>query len=458
MSQKFYTLITTQGAALLANATALGIPLKLTKMAVGDANGSESHPTATQTKLIHEIYRAPINTITTDKDNPNQIIAELVIPETQGGWFINEIGLYDDGDNLIAVGNCPVTYKPKLVEGSGRTQVIRMIIIVDNVDSVQLKIDPATVLATRNYVDELIATKMTNHEKSTNHPDATTQSKGFVQLNSATNSTAENQAATPLAVKDTFDYAKYVDEKAQSSYNHATDAHNRITDVHNIVNHIVDTFQSQEFESDVFSPDKRFCIIIRNDGVVGMYNRVNNRLAWGFTHDGVLGEGYVPVERILNLDLFIRDRCIPVGVPMPWPQTIPPGGYFECNGAPIDRNRFSKLAAAYPSGYLPDLRGEFVRGWDNGKGIDPSRGILSWQGDAIRNIWGQVETFVTGSTNDANASGAFYSKVNSRPAYQPGSSGGGTHQKLTLDASTQVPTAPENRPRNIAFMYIVKAE
>ncbi|OCG24654.1 hypothetical protein A9G11_03095 [Gilliamella sp. wkB108] len=207
MSQKYYTILTKLGAELLANATVLGTPLKLTQIAVGDANGSIPNPIATQTSLVHEVRRAAINTLFVDKDNPNQLIAEQVIPETEGGWFIHEIGLYDDKGNLIAVGNCPSTYKPKLVEGSARTQVIRMVIVIDDVNAVELKIDPSVVLATRQYVDELITTKMANHEKSTNHPNATTKSKGFVQLNSATNSTAENQAATPLAIKTVNDNA-----------------------------------------------------------------------------------------------------------------------------------------------------------------------------------------------------------------------------------------------------------
>lgn len=135
MSQKYYTLITQQGAALLANATASGIPLKLTKMGVGDGNGKATTPNASQSKLVHEVYQAPINSLTIDENNTNQIIAELIIPENQGGWFIHEIGLYDESNTLVAVGNCPATYKPQLSEGSGRTQVIRIIIIVENTDA-----------------------------------------------------------------------------------------------------------------------------------------------------------------------------------------------------------------------------------------------------------------------------------------------------------------------------------
>jgi phage-related tail fiber protein len=168
MSQTYYTILTKLGAELLANATALGVPLKLTSMAVGDGNGSIPKPIATQIALVNEVRRAPLNSLSVDKNNPNQIIAEQVIPENEGGWFIHEIGLYDDKGNLIAVGNCPSTYKPKLAEGSGRTQVIRMIIVVDNIDSVALKIDPAVVLATREYVDSLITTKVPEIRKVNN--------------------------------------------------------------------------------------------------------------------------------------------------------------------------------------------------------------------------------------------------------------------------------------------------
>ena len=209
MSQKFYTLITQQGAALLANATALGVPLKLTKMAVGDGNGSATTPNASQTSLIHEVYQAPLNSLTTDEKNPNQIIAELVIPENQGGWFIHEIGLYDENNTLIAVGNCPATYKPQLSEGSGRTQVIRMIIIVDNVDCVALKIDPSVVLATRKYVDDLLSTTMQNHKVHTQQElqkelnklvPKITQINGY-ELKSNVNLTANDINALPAIKK-----------------------------------------------------------------------------------------------------------------------------------------------------------------------------------------------------------------------------------------------------------------
>ncbi|EAY0962117.1 phage tail protein [Salmonella enterica] len=154
MSAKFYTLLTDIGAAKLARATALGIPLKITHMAVGDGGGVLPTPSAQQTALVAERRRAALNMLYIDPQNNSQIIAEQVIPETEGGWWIREVGLFDETGALIAVGNCPESYKPQLTEGSGRTQTVRMVLITSSTDNITLKIDPAVVLATRKYVDD----------------------------------------------------------------------------------------------------------------------------------------------------------------------------------------------------------------------------------------------------------------------------------------------------------------
>ncbi|AOR65101.1 phage tail protein [Pectobacterium wasabiae] len=203
MSATYFALLTNIGAAKLANATTLGSSLNITRMAVGDGGGSLPVPNPAQTTLINEKRRAALNTLSVDPKNPSQIIAEQVIPENEGGFWIREIGLFDDDGNLIAVANCPETYKPQLQEGSGRIQTVRMILIVSSTDAVTLKIDPAVVLATRGYVDEVIEA----HEKSRQHPDGTLTVKGFVQLSSATNSDSEVLAATPKAVKAAVDNA-----------------------------------------------------------------------------------------------------------------------------------------------------------------------------------------------------------------------------------------------------------
>ncbi|EPD9010969.1 phage tail protein [Escherichia coli] len=154
MSTKFYTLLTEIGAAKLASATALGVPLKITHMAVGDGGGALPTPDAKQTALVNEKRRAALNMLYIDPQNSSQIIAEQVIPENEGGWWIREVGLFDESGALIAVGNCPESYKPQLAEGSGRTQTVRMVLITSSTDNITLKIDPAVVLATRKYVDD----------------------------------------------------------------------------------------------------------------------------------------------------------------------------------------------------------------------------------------------------------------------------------------------------------------
>lgn len=204
MSTKFKTVITTAGAAKLAAATVPGgKKVNLSAMAVGDGNGKLPVPDAGQTKLVHEVWRHALNKVSVDNKNKNYIVAELVVPPEVGGFWMRELGLYDDAGTLIAVSNMAESYKPELAEGSGRAQTCRMVIILSNVASVELSIDASTVMATQDYVDDKIA----EHEQSRRHPDATLTEKGFTQLSSATNSTSEKLAATPKAVKAANDNA-----------------------------------------------------------------------------------------------------------------------------------------------------------------------------------------------------------------------------------------------------------
>ncbi|HED2711353.1 TPA: tail fiber protein [Enterobacter asburiae] len=158
--------------------------------------------------------------------------------------------------------------------------------------------------------------------------------------------------------------------------------------------------------------------------------------------------------------------ALPVGVPVPWPLATPPDGWLKCNGATFDKVKYPRLAAVYPSGSLPDLRGEFLRGWDDGRGVDAGRGLLSAQGDAIRNIVGSFNE-VLGTSAAAvfrvtNQSGAFAAFMNpNRNIINTASMVYETQSNIPtgvkFDASTTVPTASENRPRNVTFNYIVRA-
>ncbi|EKK5423179.1 phage tail protein [Enterobacter hormaechei] len=205
MTVKYKTVITKAGAIKLAAATLPdGKKVNLTAMAVGDGGGTLPVPDPNQTKLVKEVWRHALNKISQDRKNKNYVVAELLIPPETGGFWMRELGLYDDTGTLIAVGNMAESYKPALAEGSGRAQTVRMVIMVSDIESVELTIDTSTVMATQDYVDDRLA----EHEQSRRHPDATLTAKGFTQLSSATDSTSESVAATPKAVKVAYDLAK----------------------------------------------------------------------------------------------------------------------------------------------------------------------------------------------------------------------------------------------------------
>ncbi|ECJ2256338.1 phage tail protein [Salmonella enterica subsp. salamae] len=216
MDNEFYTLLTDRGMAKIASALADKKQLHLQKMAVGDGGGQYYEPTASQIKLRHEVWRGEMNTLTTAPNNPNWLIAELVLPEDVGGWYVREVGVFDDEGELIAIGKFPESYKPLLPGGCGKQVCIRLIMEVSNTTAVTLTVDPSIVLATRDYVDS----RLDEHEHSTNHPDATLTQKGFTQLSNATDSDDETKAATPKAVKAAMVEAR----------NH-THTWNQITDV-----------------------------------------------------------------------------------------------------------------------------------------------------------------------------------------------------------------------------------
>ena len=215
-TRKFKTIITDTGTKKLAQAAAPdGKPVRLTHMAVGDGGGTLPTPDSKQTRLVHEVWRHTVNRVILDATHQNRIIAELVIPPETGGFWIREIGVFDEHGDLIAVGNTAESYKPAVAEGSGRAQTFRTILTVSSTATVALTVDNTMVMATVDYVDD----KLKEHEQSRRHPDASLTAKGFVQLSSATNSDSETLAATPKAVKAAYDLAngKYTAQDATTA-------------------------------------------------------------------------------------------------------------------------------------------------------------------------------------------------------------------------------------------------
>ena len=503
MSTKFYTLLTDIGAAKLASAAALGVPLKITHMAVGDGGGVLPTPDAKQTALVNEKRRAALNMLYIDPQNSSQIIAEQVIPENEGGWWIREVGLFDESGALIAVGNCPESYKPQLAEGSGRTQTVRMVLITSSTDNITLKIDPAVVLATRKYVDDkALELKVYADDQMAKHlaapdphsqyapkasptftgtPKAPTPAAGNNTTQVAT--TAFVQAALTALINGapaTLDTLKEIaaainnDPKFSTTINNAlalkaplsspalTGTPTAPTAAQSVNNTQIATtaFVKSAIAGMVGSAPAALDTLNELAAALGndpnfattMLNALAGKQPLDNTLTNLSGKDVAGLLTYLGLG---EGSALPVGVPVPWPSATPPTGWLKCNGAAFSAEEYPELAKAYPTNKLPDLRGEFIRGWDDGRGVDAGRQLLSSQGDAIRNIEGFADGGI-GMSFDA-IRGAFYD-AGTRSARMPNNTT--TIDKtddLGFDASRVVPTANENRPRNIAFNYIVRA-
>ncbi|EIH0604050.1 phage tail protein [Escherichia coli] len=439
MTVKYYAILTNQGAARLANATMLGSKLNLTQMAVGDANGVLPTPDPAQTKLINQKRIAPLNLLSVDPNNQSQIIAEQIIPENEGGFWIREIGLYDDEGVLIAVANCPETYKPQLQEGSGRTQTIRMILVVTNTEAITLKIDPSVVLATRKYVDdEVLELRLYVDDQMRNHIAAQDPHTQYAQKHNPT-FTGEPKAPTPAAGNNTTRIATTAFVQAAITA---------------LINGAPDTLDTLKEIAAAINNDPKFSTTI-NNALAGK-QPLDNTL----TH--LSGKDVAGLLAYLGLG---EGSALPVGVPVPWPSATPPTGWLKCNGAPFSAEEYPKLAKAYPKLKLPDLRGEFIRGWDDGRGVDSARLLLSSQAASILEHNHEMH----GWTGNPLMARDVYSSGSSVFAVQLSIGDGGllyswkdgsgtTNDSKRMDRTNHVSSgAGDGSPRNIAFNYIVRA-
>ncbi|EIH8328347.1 phage tail protein [Escherichia coli] len=501
MSTKFYTLLTDIGAAKLASAAALGVPLKITHMAVGDGGGTLPTPDAKQTALVNEKRRAALNMLYIYPQNSSQIIAEQVIPENEGGWWIREVGLFDESGALIAVGNCPESYKPQLAEGSGRTQTVRMVLITSSTDNITLKIDPAVVLATRKYVDDKVLELkvyvddlMAKHLAApdphsqyapkesptfTGTPKAPTPAAGNNTTQLAT--TAFVQAALTALINGapaTLDTLKEIavainnDPKFSTTINNAlalkaplsspalTGTPTAPTAAQSVNNTQIATtaFVKSAIAGMVGSAPAALDTLNELAAALGndpnfattMLNALAGKQPLDNTLTNLSGKDVAGLLTYLGLG---EGSALPVGVPVPWPSATPPTGWLKCNGAAFSAEEYPELAKAYPTNKLPDLRGEFIRGWDDGRSVDTGRSVMSAQSARVgyfkfdMGIYGipagtgslilSNDILITG--HDSNGSSLLLNNSNER----------------AIGEMYVVPA--DTRPRNIAFNYIVRA-
>ena len=510
MSAKFYTLLTDIGAAKLASAAALGAPLKITQMAVGDGGGVLPTPSAQQTALVAEKRRASLNMLYIDPQNSSQIIAEQVIPETEGGWWIREVGLFDETGALIAVGNCPESYKPQLAEGSGRTQTVRMVLITSSTDNITLKIDPAVVLATRKYVDDkvlelkvyvddLMAKHIAANDPHTQYaPKASPTFTGTPKAPTAAAGNNTTQLATTAFVQAalialingapaTLDTLKEIAAAINNDPSFSTTINNALALKAPLASPALtgtptaptaaQTVNNSQVATTAFVKSAIAALVDSSPGALDTLNElaaalgndpnfattVTNALA-GKMEISKNGADIADVATFLNNIGLGAGSALPVGVPVPWPLATAPAGWLKCNGAAFTASQYPNLAQVYPALKLPDLRGEFIRGWDDGRGVDTGRGLLSAQGGMSFDHRHWLPT--TNGTGGDGAMTAVFIDGNSAMAYypdgtneyNPNPSTGTLLQTYTAKAALgSAMFGSETRPRNVAFNYIVRA-
>ncbi|WP_460129513.1 phage tail protein [Pseudomonas sp. H1_D05] len=371
----FGGMLTTLGAAKKTNCDALGIPWEPRYMLIGDANGTDPVPSASQTKLVNQVYRAQLNQLRVSPTDTNVLIAELVLPPDVGGWWIRELALEDKDGVFCAVANAAPSYKPLLAQGSGRNQVVRMHIITSGTSNIQLKIDPSVVLATRGYVDDLI--------------------NGLLPANKAAGT------YTKVTVNDRGVFVSGSNPTTLAGFG------------------IKDTYTKTEIES-----------------------------------------------------MIAQASALPVGATVAFPLDKVAPGFLELDGSVKSIAVYPDLAVFLGTAFnkgdegagnfrLPDSRGEFLRGWDHGRGVDAGRAVGSWQK-------GSQHSFDTGTSvatvSDRNSvtsavtalSNMGYDTVNA--ADYPGSEYSVSVSNTNSPISNSDQTAfGATRPRNLAVMWCIKA-
>lgn len=442
----FFTLLTTIGQAKIANAIALGQQIQLTEMALGDGNGNATTPTQAQTGLVRQVYRAQLNQLSTDPLNPNYVIAELVVPSEAGGWTVREVGLYDVDGNLIAVGNFPETYKPVLAEGASRDLVVRIIIEVSNASVVQLKIDPSIVLASRQWVVSQfllrskvagglagqVLVKKTNTDEDFEWKAPTSAVSVIVDVIPERQTLAASQVIVNLALIKAAGSSVYVEGvRLIETVDFTITGLTQITLATSYpVGSVFHAYQNEALDSIAGATTTQRGLVqlaTNAEGLAGTPNKVIDAA----TLQAVLASIGAQLSPPGQVNAFARPTA--------------PTGWLKANGAAVSRTTYNALFAAIGTTFgagdgsttfnLPDMRGEFVRGLDDGRGVDPGRVIGSAQTDMI-----ESPTLIGQETGNpfggGSAAGAGYLKAGA--------------------GNVVIPAGTETRPRNVALLYCIK--
>lgn len=451
----FITIHTSYGLKELARAESTGTQILLTHMAVGDGNGNPVTPSPSQTHLVREMFRATINRVFQSADNPLRFTAELVIPASIGGFTLREVGVFDADGSLFAVGNLPETYKPVDTEGAYSDTVVRLDFMVSNASTITLQVDPNVVVVTQQWITNNITAgfllpggstgqvlaKLSNSDGDVHWVDPT-QANVVVDTITEKQTLADSQTVVILTHTITRGLAVYV-EGVRIPQGSGVD----------------------EWQADEQDPSK---LTLGKSYPAGtILQAVNNEPAGSapspLERTRNLSDVESKAESRTNLDVFSKAetrQMAPVSKVCYFASSTAPAGWLKANGAAISRTAYADLFSAIGTTFgegdgvntfnIPDLRGEFIRGWDDGRGVDSSRGFGSHQMDALQKITGRFQG--DDAMTSANLSGAFYKYGTSLA----GNLNDNVGSIVGFDSSRVTRSANETRPRNVALLACIK--
>lgn len=470
----YRTIHTTYGLAAMAQAEATGTPINITHMAVGDGNGNEVTPSEGQTTLVRELYRAAPNRVYQDPTTPNRFTAELVIPASEGGFVLREVGVFDSTGSLFVVGNLPATYKPQASEGAYADTVVRVDFMVTNADVVTIAVDPNVAVATQQWVTNNITAcailpggttgqvlrKASNTCGDTEWADPTDVNV-LVSTIEEHQVLADLQTSVILSTVTTAGLAVYIDGERLDHKAGATG-----------------------WLPDELDPDTTI--------VLGSAYAAGTRIT--LVQNEPLGDVPYPLARDLNLadlqnkatarenlDVFSKAesrQLSPAGQLAYFARSTAPTGWLKANGAAVSRTAYADLFAAIGNTFgvgdgfntfnLPDLRGEFIRGWDDGRGVDAGRAFGGFQdyGTAAPRTTESRALLPSGGTDTSTTTGrtdpsrfGFARLAKSGESVTPGSvdaSWGDGDPNGEMDVESVFAGDPETRPRNRAMLACIK--
>lgn len=443
----FLTIHTNHGLQELAKAESTGTQIRLTHMAVGDGNGNAVTPSPSQTNLVREMFRATINRVYQDESDPLRFTAEMVIPASAGGFTLREVGVFDADGSLFAVGNLPATYKPVDTEGAYSDTVVRLDFMVNNASTITLQVDPNVVVVTQQWISN-------NVTAATIIPGGTT---GQILAK-------ESNADGDYVWKDPTDAIVVVDTIAEKQTLAASQTIVDLTETitYGLAVYIEGVRLPMGSGVDEWMPDPSITtrVILGKSYPDGsIFQGVNNEPA---------GSAPAPLERAknlsdvqsvatsrTNLDVFSKEetrQMAPAGLVATFARSTAPTGWLKANGAAVSRTAYADLYAAIGTRFgagdgintfnLPDLRGEFIRMWDDGRGVDSGRGLGTWQtATSLSPYVGAVNGELIVGQTDVDGAGAYQNQ------YLKYAMTTGTKQGVQFYTV---------RPRNISLLACIK--